>query len=1113
MSTASDGQRRQEETLSSLRLKYNKAKQRVQSLEKQAQESKNENGKLRGDVTSLETQLLQSQKLLESSKVHVSSGDQQKRNMEAFQEFDNVMRYLENSLKFVPPANGENTIQSRLLTIIGYLAEKEEKSAKLAAANDQLKIQLEKMRAGVVDKPREPAEATLTRVMQQHEVDMAKLQGELDAAKNQLILRETAWRNTNEELEQKVAKMREERNTAEANLNEARAQTDDLSKALNRAEKGKIAMILSRDHKAGELENLQRAYDELLRSSKTRQVLEDSLRKDLEEQRRLYEKAKTRSLVTDVEQIKFLSEQLQFVESQLRKAKQAIEEKDSLVAAIKTKATKLQEEKSDELKQLGRLQEELAAKDLMLANARSTSAGFASTAKLAERERDAALQRAKLEVNVWKNKMTVANNTANERQNECDFLRASVTALEMRATEQISRIQQELDASRQKDNYIASLQSKLAVAEGRVLALEQIQASYIKLMEDYHRKLRTQNEELEPLRVKVENAESIDISQQRNLSDLRSRFNRLYANTIGASSGAPNSQEVDVKTEDPNCALNGSQICEELVQMNLKLIEAAESNNRQQRSSNRRSIGGSVDDNDGPTTRNRRREAGSSEMQQEMNNMTKEIDRLHQERGSLQSEIDDLKTSLSQQHTSDGADAEVEAKATEEEELSLDLARALARISSLEELVTSLEEEVIQLKRVHDDMVAVEEEMKGAIQAMYSEMSWKDDKIARFEKDLNNRKQDLTNKIDELVEAKSKLQEQTSRANILEEERQELKHQVAMLEKLKAEQQEQLDGRERALKRLDDARKTYEKMYESKIETLKEERVVMEKVALAEASRIQTKYEQEMQEAVQEWTEKLSQADISLDSTLETWKSDKLALEHERDSLIIKSSKLEESLQRAMKNVEERNLLLSGYMALVSEKEEGGMLQEGAEVLQNLLEQRQRDMDTITELTEEIQKLRVVMDNQYKLMERYDQDMTSLANRNELFIRQGRDREQELISERKARFMEQAHLKALLSAKDETISSLEEELNEKGGPRKRKETSVTRDSPAATPTTVPMILATPGTAITSNTAASPNATATSENVTDNTTTSTTGPYTIDSQASANYSDNMDLDSS
>ncbi|KAF9394109.1 hypothetical protein BGX21_010484 [Mortierella sp. AD011] len=1021
------------------------------------------------------------------------------------------MCYLESSLKFVPPANGENTIQGRLLTIIGYLAEKEEKSAKLAAANDQLKIQLDKMSASIINKPREPAEATLTRVMQQHEVDMAKLQGELDAARNQLILKETAWRNTNEELDQRAAKMREESIVAEANLNEARAQMEGLSKALNRAEKGKSAMILSRDHKAEELEALQRKYDELLRSSKDKQVVEDGLRRDLEEQRRLYDKAKTRSLVTDIEKIKSLTQRVQIAENQLQKSRQTIDEKDSSVAAYKAKAAKLQEEKSEELKRLGRLQEELAAKDLMLANARSTSAGFESTAKLAERERDAALQRAKLEVNVWKNKMTVANNAANELQNECNFLKASVTALETRAAEQMTRIQQGLDIVRLKDNYIASLQSKLAVAEGRVLGLEQIQASYIKLMEDYHQKLRTQKEELEPLRIKVESAESIDTSQLRNLSDLRDRFNKLYPNTIGVSNGVPSSQEVEVKTEDPTCTPNGSQICEELVRMNMKLIETVESNNRQQRNSNRRSFGG-TDGNDGPTTRNRRRENENTEMQQEIENMTNEISRLHQERESLQSEIGNLKTSMNQQHTSDGTDVEVDAKATEEEEeLGLDLARALARISSLEELVSSLEEEVIQLKRVHDDMVAVEEEMKGAIQAMHSEMSWKDDKMARLEKDLNNRKHDLTIKMEELVEAKSKLQEQTSRANVLEEERQGLKHQVAMLEKLKAEQQEQLDGRERALKRLDDARKTYEKMYESKIETLKEERVVTEKVALAEASRIQTKYEQEMQEAVKEWTEKLSQADLNHDSTLETLKSDKLALEQERNNLIIKTSKLEESLQRAMKNVEERNLLLSGYMALVSEKEEGGMLQEGAEVLQNLLEQRQQDMDTITELTEEIQKLRVVMDNQYKLMERYDQDMTSLANRNELFIRQGRDREQELISERKTRFMEQAQLKALLSAKDEMINSLEEELNELGRPRKRKEMSAPRDSPAPPTTTiVPTILPTPGTAIASNAVAPPNVITTSENVTDNTTASTTGPYTKVPRASSIASDDMDL---
>ncbi|KAF9109878.1 hypothetical protein BGX27_007092 [Mortierella sp. AM989] len=1025
--------------------------------------------------------------------------------MGAYQEFEGIMRFLEESLKFVPPANGENTIQSRLLTIITSLAEKNDRSEKLSEANDQLKTQLEEMSIGpnlTVDKPREPLEAILTRVMQQHEVEVAKLQKELDAAKNHLAQRETTWRNTNEGLEGEIAKLREERNIAEANLKEARVQIEDLSKALNRAEKGKSAMILSRDQKVADLNKLQRKYEDLERINKNKEAVEDDLRKELEDQKRLYEKTRTRSLLTDIEKIKSLTEQLQLMESQFEKIKQANEEKDGYLVDLKAKVWKLQNENNDGLRHLGRLQEELASKDLMLANARSTSAGFESTAKLSARERDAAIQRTKLEINVWKNKLTVANSTADERQKECEFLKASIAALETGATAQNSRVQQELDISRQKDSFIASLQSRLAGADGRIVALELIQASYYKLLKE-HQKVQAQNQELEPLRVKVENAESIDTSKLRNLHGFHDRVNRTHVYAAGVSEKTPNNQDVDMKSVDSNQTHSGSQTREELLQLVRQLIEAMESNDQPQHNSNVKSRGSDINVSDKLETQNRGRNAGASEMEQDQNTMTEERSVAHQQREFLQGVISELRKSMEQRiGARTEAEAEVRTKSAEDEELQLDLARALARILSLEELVESLEEEITQLKRVFDDMTAIEEELKGTMQSMHSEMSWRDNKMARLEKDLENRKLDVANKIDELAETRSKLQEQTTRANILEEERQGLKHQIAMLEKLKAEQQEQLDGRERALHRLDDARKTYERMYESKIETLKEERLAVEKIAKTEVSKTEIKYEQERQ-TVQELTNELTQAKLSYDSNLETWKNDKSVLELERDRLTNKVAELEESLQQATKNVEERNLLLTGYMALVREKEEGGMLEDGSEVLQNLLAQRQLDMNSILELTEEVQKLRVVMRDQYKLMERYDLDMTSLANRNELFIRQGQEREQELIEEKKARFREQTQFKALLIAREETIAALEKELNGEADRWTRSEAGLVKSDSPTTFATIPMTAITPGFAATSN-ASAPDTTTTVKTEAD-------AVVTVAPQVSSNSSDDMDLD--
>ncbi|KAF8977914.1 hypothetical protein BGZ46_007009 [Entomortierella lignicola] len=929
------------------------------------------------------------------------------------------MRFMESSLRFVPPTGNENTIPNRLLTIIGYLAEKEEKFRKIADANEQLKIQLEN-NSKTDTRPREPVEATLTRVMQNHEVEISRIQGELDAAKNELIMKESFWRNNNEELEQRVAKLKAECNAAEANLNEARTQTDVLSQALARAEKGKSAMALSRDNKDREFDDLQKKYDDLLRSNRARQAIEDDLRRDLEDQKRLYEKARTRSLVTDLEKIQSLTDKLQYTEGQLQKSILAIDDRDRTLAAFKTKVRKLQEENSDGLRQHARLQEELAAKDLILANARSACAGYESTAKLAARERDAAVQRTKLEINVWKNKQEMALKAIEERQKECEFLSAAIKALEHKAEEQSSRLQQEIEASRIKDEYATSLRSKLTVAEDQLLELKQIRTSCLKSLEDNQRRIQAHNMDSDPTRVKVE---SIDTSQQRNLDD-------------------------------------------------------------------------------------HQEESESVKIEEGLSKLTNELSRAYQERDRLLAQIDELRTSIAHQNGDTDSNTEIEDEMkVEEQELHSDLVRALTRISSLEELVAYLENEVLLLRRVHEEMAEIDEGMKVTLQTFQSEMTWKDRKIERLEKDLKNRIQDLSSKMEELVEVKSKLQEQTSRADILEEERQDLKHQVDTLERLKAEQQEQLEGRERALQRLDDARKTYEKMYESKIETLKEERLVTEQIAQAEISRIKAKCAQEIQEASQDSTQKLSQAEESHDSTMEIWLSEKMALEQERNSLISKVAELEESLRGTTKNIEERNLLLSGYIALVSEKEEGGMLQEGSEVLQNLLEQKRIDMDTIAELTDEIEKLRVVINDQYKLMERYDQDMTSLANRNELYIRQGQEREQELISERKARVKEQTQFKASLTSKEAVISSLEEVLNEKGIVWKKEKTNPISDPPA---TASPATSTTPATSTIANTSNTETNSSMAENAMENI-MSTTPDDSVHSREKNSETSDMDLD--
>lgn len=204
---------------------------------------------------------------------------------------------------------------------------------------------------------------------------------------------------------------------------------------------------------------------------------------------------------------------------------------------------------------------------------------------------------------------------------------------------------------------------------------------------------------------------------------------------------------------------------------------------------------------------------------------------------------------------------------------------------------------------------------------MQREAALKEEKIVWFEKQMERRKQDLKEKIEELVECKTRLQEQELKVGVSEKELTGLRHQIGLLEKLNAEQQVQVDGREKALKRREEARKLYDKVYESKIESLKEEMAAVERIALNEWQRIRERHEIQMTRTVDRYHETLEQGQRNLETVRETLKGDLLVAQAERDELKRRLVENEEGMQRSMREIEERNMLLGGYMALVSQQQ------------------------------------------------------------------------------------------------------------------------------------------------------------------------------------------------
>ncbi|ORZ15410.1 hypothetical protein BCR41DRAFT_422211 [Lobosporangium transversale] len=1004
MSTSSDGHRTvRSDDHHVLRQKYKSVKYKLSQMEEQLDDVHDErnhlqeiNDELHSRLSSKEKELVHTRNLLESNRNHgMKMGEDGKENTQAFGDFKKILCFIEDSLSFIPPVpEHENQLLGRIATIMTHLRSKEEQIVNLTRANQQLTQQIERRaedNGAQPDKPpREKVEAVLTRVMQQHEITVAKLQSELESAKKQLELtRNIDPRNTRE--------------TLEANLSDARTQIQDLQGALARAERGKSAAMASKDQKALEVQRLQREVDDMRKNTKAKQYQIEKLLKELAEMKDLYNNAKTRSLVEDIDKIQKLTARLKDAESQIYKAKKAALEKQEELSSLQSKYEKLQDEKNGYLKKQGLLQEELAAKDLELANARSTSAGFDSSVRSAERERDAAVKQALREAADWSAKLQSSQYTISSLTSERDFLMSALAMAEEQLAEQASQKQQESSQSQQKDNLVASLQFKLESAEGKIQALLERQSADRQLLDDHQQKIRFHEQRIAALQVKAEEA---NIAKRRRSGELGQFYQILDAINENSENitAVPTTRSLDddlkrtqVKAEDGSGIPSGPPDSKAWHQASVQIQQM---------------IG-----------------SGLEEKKLEKNVL---IDQMRQQ----ESKIVDLEKKLEEEKEAQARVPEMGATLTieEEEELRSDLIRALNRIDALEEQLASLEEDFSKMTQVHSNVCTDYEEKKQTISTLMHDVTCKEGKIATLERDLMRRKQDLAVKTAELVDCRTKLQEQELRANLLEEEGKSLRNRVAELEKIKAEQLEQLDGRERALKRLEEARKLYGQVDKSTIDRLKEEKAANEKLVLAELKRLKVQHEEELQKTVTECSESLTLAQTSHDRIMESWQSEVADVQRQLREQQAHVEELEQEVVRMAQEIDERNVVITGYMALVTDKDDQNMLQEGSELFQSLLKQYQNVM-------QQKQALAAAMQDQHSIMERYNANMEDLANRGQMYLRQGQERELELASEKKARLKEQQEYKQQLAAKDAAIEALGQELKEKTNASSQKEVS------------------------------------------------------------------------
>jgi hypothetical protein len=180
--------------------------------------------------------------------------------------------------------------------------------------------------------------------------------------------------------------------------------------------------------------------------------------------------------------------------------------------------------------------------------------------------------------------------------------------------------------------------------------------------------------------------------------------------------------------------------------------------------------------------------------------------------------------------------------------------------------------------------------------------------VERLERDLNRQTTKLDTKTKELSEARTKSQEQQSRADSLEMEQMTLKKEVETLEKIKIEREQQLEGRDNALKQLNSARNTFEKVFQSKIDRLMDEKISAEQFVNSELARIQARHEQEMRKTVEDCTASLVQAQLTQES---------IRTEEYKE----RCSTADNECQRMLEEMQKLSLVLSGYAELARQQE------------------------------------------------------------------------------------------------------------------------------------------------------------------------------------------------
>ncbi|KAG0052876.1 hypothetical protein BGZ83_002024 [Gryganskiella cystojenkinii] len=885
-------------------------------------------------------------------------------NVLQFQRFEGIIRFLESSLHFVKSSeDGDKSLEGRLRAVVESMNNKELKYQEIEATNLKLKENIEKLQDG---KPlRSPKESTAKTTTLKATTPLTSTNPPKELNETELVAYKQV-QDKNTALIAEVTSLKEKLDNKEAarqtivkhfqtqlsahktSVDELRLKAENLTKELARSEKGKRTMQQTQNAKITALDEEKKKNKELeTKYSDQRQLLFDTTKK-LNNLQQSYDGTKHKSLSRDVAAIKKLTEELKTTNETLTETQK---ESDR----IREDRVRLEKERTEDLKRLLELQEEISARELQLSISENKINELQVSLGRSEKEMGEVTRKAKQDSQVLLQRVEAAETLAQERQSESEYLKETLAAMEVKVSEMSQQQLRQSEIARERDPLLDKMQKTIEQINEENRMLQRTEKLLLKQKEESEEENKRQvlslQQQLETMtatneQIKVERDTASMEGSKSEDSAVRTISANARGNQHSSTPSTPQPQSKGHETNDDS-----------LIRLQLKAL-AADNKNQQQ----------------------------SYE--------------------ALQKKYDELNVAhrkLQQQQSLNGGRSSQYPTLEEEERARQDIQRALATVASMDETIQSLEDESRNLRSAREQMAETHKQLTEDLYRATDAKKLLEEKVERLERELNRRTITLEVKTKELAEIRTKAQEQQARADSLEMEQEALKKEIATLEKIRVERDQQIEGRDNALKQLNAARNTFEKVFQSKIDRLMDEKAVTERMVEADRVKQQVRHEQEMRKTIEECKASLLQAELTQHNMMIGMQSDVDLIKEERDEYKAKVEELEGELRKLIANIEEQNILVQGYMDLVRQQEAEGMIPEEKGSLLALLNQRQEDIAKIEQLETDLQHLKEIVESQHEILSKYDQTMIMLTNRNESYLTQVQDLELSLANERRGR--------------------------------------------------------------------------------------------------------------